>query len=234
VSLVGQWIEEAKSKLQNPGLVYAYHGQNRKRDALILAQNAIVVTTYETLASDFRRCDDGECSPCALVRWWRIVCDESHSLRNSNNVKYSAALNLVGDNKWLVSGTPVNTSLNDLRSQLVFLGVEDVETIFSNFTESVLRHTNDSQAATHRRRRRFVPTLATSPRIGHFTFFMRSVLLRYSQKQTYRNSTTTLMSLPPKVRLDLRRCSPLGPGRWTSLTLFKLSALPTRPNAFSW
>mmetsp|Transcript_8692 Transcript_8692/g.15747 ORF Transcript_8692/g.15747 Transcript_8692/m.15747 type:complete len:133 (-) Transcript_8692:2884-3282(-) len=31
VSLVGQWIEEAKSKLKDPGLMYPYHGQNRKR-----------------------------------------------------------------------------------------------------------------------------------------------------------------------------------------------------------
>ena len=52
VSLVGQWIDEAKSKLKNPGLVYAYHGTNRKRCAQTLANNAIVVTTYATLASD--------------------------------------------------------------------------------------------------------------------------------------------------------------------------------------
>ena len=52
VSLVGQWIEEAKSKLTDPGLVYSYHGGNRNRDPKFLAQNAIVVTTYETLASD--------------------------------------------------------------------------------------------------------------------------------------------------------------------------------------
>lgn len=53
VSLVGQWIEEAKSKLENPdGKIYAYYGSSRKRDAKVLAKNAIVVTTYETLVSD--------------------------------------------------------------------------------------------------------------------------------------------------------------------------------------
>ena len=52
VSLVGQWIEEAKNKLTNPGLVYPYHGQNRKRDASILAKKNIVVTTYQVLSSD--------------------------------------------------------------------------------------------------------------------------------------------------------------------------------------
>jgi len=110
VSLVGQWIEEAKSKLANPGLIYSYHGVSRKRDARSLALNAIVVTTYETLASDAvfhakKNADSDYCPPCEQVRWWRIVCDESHVLRNANNAKSKAVMDLVGDNKWLVSGT---------------------------------------------------------------------------------------------------------------------------------
>lgn len=52
VSLVGQWIEEAKSKLTDPGLVYPYHGQSRKRDPTILCKNAIVVVRHLCL-SDF-------------------------------------------------------------------------------------------------------------------------------------------------------------------------------------
>lgn len=66
VSLVGQWIEEAKSKLSDPGLVYSYHGGNRKRDPKILSKNAIVVTTYETLASDcfFHAGKSGSASYC--------------------------------------------------------------------------------------------------------------------------------------------------------------------------
>lgn len=86
VSLVGQWIEEARSKLANPGLIYPYHGQNRKRNPKILAQNSIVVTTYETLASDatywMEKSNDRDyCPPCEQIRWWRIICDESHNLR---------------------------------------------------------------------------------------------------------------------------------------------------------
>jgi SWI/SNF-related matrix-associated actin-dependent regulator of chromatin subfamily A3 len=109
VSLVGQWIEEAKSKLTDPGLVYSYHGGGRKRDAKALAANSIVVTTYETLASDAtyhaKRSNDGAeyAAPCEQVRWWRIICDESHSIRNRGG-KSAAVLELVADNKWLVSG----------------------------------------------------------------------------------------------------------------------------------
>ncbi len=80
VSLVGQWIDEAKSKLKDPGLVYSYHGSSRKRDPMILAKNAVVVTTYATLASDAnfhanKSTDPNYCAPCEQVRWWRIICD---------------------------------------------------------------------------------------------------------------------------------------------------------------
>lgn len=109
VSLVGQWIEEAKSKLTNPGLVYPYHGQNRKRDANILSKNAIVVTTFQVLASDKtyhakKASSDDYCAPLEQVRWWRIIFDEGHCLREAQTTKYKACAELVSDNKWLVSG----------------------------------------------------------------------------------------------------------------------------------
>ena len=75
VSLVGQWVEEAKNRLTDPGLVYPYHGQNRKRNPLILARNAIVVTTYETMKSDLtyhkrKSNEEGYVAPLEQVRWW--------------------------------------------------------------------------------------------------------------------------------------------------------------------
>jgi SWI/SNF-related matrix-associated actin-dependent regulator of chromatin subfamily A3 len=81
----------------------------------MLAQNSIVVTTYETLSSDAtyhaRKSTEGSdyTAPCEQVRWWRIICDESHVLRNASTKKTDAVLDLVGDNKWLVSGTFMST-----------------------------------------------------------------------------------------------------------------------------
>jgi hypothetical protein len=107
VSLVGQWIDEAKSKLRDPGLVYPYHGGCRKRDANLLSKNSIVVTTYETLASDLiyhsKKEGAGYCPPLEQIRWWRVICDESHVMRSSSG-KSRAVMRLVADNKWLVSG----------------------------------------------------------------------------------------------------------------------------------
>lgn len=108
VSLVGQWIEEAKSKLADPVGVYPYHGQNRQRNPRRLAEHPIVVTTYQVLASDATRhtetAEGASYPPLEQIRWWRIVCDEGHELRDAQTKKSRAILNLVGDHKWLVSG----------------------------------------------------------------------------------------------------------------------------------
>lgn len=99
MSLVGQWIDEAKSKLKDPGLVYSYHGSTRKRCPKILAQNAIVVTTYATLASDAyyhksHSSDPDYCAPCESIKWWRIICDESHTIRDVNSRNFKALCRL--------------------------------------------------------------------------------------------------------------------------------------------
>ena len=110
VSLVGQWIAEAKSKLKDPGMVYSYHGSSRKRDPKVLAKKDIVVTTYETLMSDdtYFREKSGRsdyCPPVEQVRWWRIICDESHEMANANARKTWSVMNIHSDHRWLVSGT---------------------------------------------------------------------------------------------------------------------------------
>jgi len=190
VSLVGQWIDEAKSKLKNPGLIYPYHGQTRVRDPDVLAQNAIVVTTYDVLASDDnhhrKKGGSSYCPPCETVRWWRIICDEGHHLRDSGTLRNRAISNLVADHKWLVSGTPVNTSLQDLKNQLKFIGMEDVDSYFSRFYSSY-----------HGRRNQEIS------RPGHLIFMLRNIMMRHTQKQRYRNTKTTLMSLPVKTERSI-------------------------------
>ena len=203
VSLVGQWIDEAKSKLENPGLVYSYHGNTRKRDPMILAENAVVVTTYAVLASDAnhhakKSKDPDYCAPCEQVRWWRIICDESHSIRDTNTANYKALSRLTAVNKWCVTGTPMNTTPKDLRGQLSFIGVSHLDKMFSIFAESMSKLFNKSS-----RRRSF-----GNPSVGAFLFLMRNVMIRHSIDQTGRDSNTGIMVLPPKVRThSLVNCS---------------------------
>lgn len=216
VSLVGQWIEgrllccdtlprqccrltecttiivEAKNKLVDPGLIYPYHGSARNRDPLILAKNAIVVTTYQILASDdtYHRARSSDpknfCPPLEQVRWWRVICDEGHSLRQPNTNRNRSVSSLVADHKWLVTGTPVNTSIKDLKSQFKFIGIENVDAMFAKFCSDSRKRESGEIGEPH-----------------ELLFFLRSVMMRHTQKQTYRGTGTTLMSLPPKTERSI-------------------------------
>ena len=195
MSLVGQWIDEAKSKLKDPGLVYSYHGGNRKRDPMILAKNGVVVTTYAVLASDANHWakksnDPKYCAPCEQIRWWRIICDESHSIRDSNTLNFRALNRLTAVNKWCVTGTPMNTTPKDLKPQLTFVGVSYLDKMFSHFS-------NNMEDVFNTKRRRH--SYNSSTLIGPFLFLMRNVMIRHAITQVGRVTKRGIMSLPPKV-----------------------------------
>lgn len=179
---------EAKSKLSDPGLLYPYHGGNRIRDASTLAKNAIVVTTYQVLASDdtYHRKKssdpDSFCPPLEQVRWWRVICDEGHQLRQANTNRNRSISRLVADHKWIVTGTPVSTSMFDLSNQLKLLGIESVDLMIRKCCDK----SNSRNANSY----------IKNP--GKLLFLLRNVMIRHTQKQCYRGTTTTLMSLPPK------------------------------------
>ena len=230
VSLVGQWIEEAKSKLADPGLVYPYHGGNRTRNASVLAKNAIVVTTYNVLASDKYyhstkggNANNGYCAPLEEVRWWSkyskdsfrtklllsmpyfvsftktklstslylisgILYDEGHCLRDAATKNSKAAAALVGDIKWIITGTPISTNVNDLKNMLKVIGIEHVDRLFK------------AMIANSSNRRGMVRPAFYD--INSFMYFLRPILLRHSQQMKYRGSDsndTTLMQLPEKT-----------------------------------
>jgi hypothetical protein len=117
---VSQWIEEAKSKLKDPGLVYSYHGGGRNRNAEgsrlgLFLPRRWTQPQRRNSCSELHCCDSvrslgPKChlprnrsglgaeyaAPCEPVRWWRIICDESHSIR-SRAGKSDAVLELVAD-----------------------------------------------------------------------------------------------------------------------------------------
>ncbi len=195
VSLVGQWIDEAKNKLKNPGLVYSYHGGNRKRCPMTLSKNAIVVTTYATLSSDSnywrnKSNDPNYCAPCEQIWWWRIICDESHALKDQNTHHFRALNSIKAVNKWCVTGTPMNTSVTDLKGQLAFLGIPDVSQYFSVFAQRMKSHSSAS------RRRGSCDFFGD--RAGGFLFMMRSIMMRHAIQMKSRTEERSIMSLPPK------------------------------------
>ena len=134
MSLVGQWVSEAKSKMSDdcPLKIHEYHGSNRVRDAAKLAEFDLVVTTFETLSSDWSGLTGGKGSrkkkgvvdapaaaavakeneapkntPCHKVNWHRVVLDESHKIKGKSGM--TRAVNaLASKRRWCVTGTPMN------------------------------------------------------------------------------------------------------------------------------
>jgi hypothetical protein len=93
----------------------------------------------------------------------------------------------------------MNTSLMDLDPQLEFLGIEKAGSLLRKLKKSTFRHIGDQYASYGVGGRRHGSGEPEVLRLGNFTFLMRAVMMRHSQKQTYRDTSTTLMSLPPKV-----------------------------------
>jgi hypothetical protein len=87
--------------------------------------------------------------------------------------------------------------LKDLKNQLEFIGIENVDKMFTVFFGMAFHHTNDQCVS-----KRWDNKVHGNERaFGHFMFLLLCIMIPLTQRtQKYRGTTTTLMSWPPKVR----------------------------------
>jgi hypothetical protein len=146
VSLVSQWYDEAIDKTKDGTLkVYQYYCGKRITDPAILRDNDIVITTYQVLVSDmnarsgFAKAEIAKkgranyVPPLAKLGFWRIILDESHSIKEANTAMAKAVRMLSAHRRWCVSGTPAPLSVENLQSQFKFLGAESIATDMGRF-----------------------------------------------------------------------------------------------------
>ncbi|XP_069753508.1 helicase-like transcription factor isoform X2 [Narcine bancroftii] len=120
LSVLSNWIDQFDRHLC-PDVklnMYLYYGSERNKGAAFLAEQDVVLTTYNILTVDY---GSGCASPLHQVKWLRVVLDEGHTIRNPNAQQTKAALTLTAERRWVLTGTPIQNSLKDLWSILSFL-----------------------------------------------------------------------------------------------------------------
>lgn len=92
---------------------YAVH--KRERIEQLAGAADVVLTTYQTL--------EKHKGTLRGIKWARVVLDEMQEIRSSTTELAKACRGLRCQVRWMVSGTPLYTSVDDLNGELAFLGV---------------------------------------------------------------------------------------------------------------
>jgi SNF2 family DNA or RNA helicase len=145
--------------------VLVHHGGSRTKDPTELAEYDVVVTTYAIVSLEVPKKDtDGEHSagnklkrlkknatgmakkkkkpsnsnggPLAMVRWFRVVLDEAHTIKSHRTQMAKACCALSAERRWCLSGTPIQNNIDDLYSYFRFLKYEPYSK-FSSFRSMI-------------------------------------------------------------------------------------------------
>jgi SNF2 family DNA or RNA helicase len=164
--------KRAPSQTELKKRMFAFLADKKKR-------NAIVLTTYSMLNKN----QNG----LGKVYWRRIVLDEMQEIRSSTTVLAKACERLTSDMRWMVSGTPLYTGINDLNGELNFLQIipfclsDDKDGFWGRrIGKPFNRHSVEAVKLVHH--------------------LCDGILMRHSKSQTFLDSGLPILSLPPSSK----------------------------------
>ena len=123
--LLNHWLSEIDRHLNGSLKVIKHHGQRRERSAAVIANADIVLTTYHTLGAEMT----AGVSPIHDIVWYRTVLDEAHIIRHRQTTFYQTCLKLSAANRWCLTGTPIQNTLDDIGALFSFIRVQPFDTI---------------------------------------------------------------------------------------------------------
>ena len=181
-ALVSQWILEIEKSVGPSGEVLRYdvhleEPRGTKMQAELrdrLSKMDIVVTTYTQVERDR--------SVLRRIGWKRLCLDEMQEVRSWGTMLSKRCEKLPGELRWMISGTPLCTGIDDLLGELSFLRVSP----FSAAHEDGFW----GRCIKEPWRRRDPHALAKLDGL------LSSIMMRHSKAQRYLDSNTPIVELP--------------------------------------
>lgn len=145
VSLLHQWQQEIGMKIKNENKLstYLFHSTNKLSNFEELSQYDIVLISYQTLGSEWKKhyakeLEDAKKGNAPRVRrrdykspfftanaiFHRIILDEAQFIKNKNTIASKAVASLSSTYRWCLSGTPIQNRIDELYPLIRFLGIK--------------------------------------------------------------------------------------------------------------
>ncbi|KAI9825631.1 MAG: hypothetical protein M1832_000975 [Thelocarpon impressellum] len=134
VALLKQWEREILTKLK-PGhrlRTFLFHGSRRNTKWKTLREYDVVLTTFGTLASEYKRLEAVGRGPDAGAnlsllgtesRWYRVIVDEAQCIKNRLTKAAQGARQLKAKSRFCLTGTPMMNNVGELHSLIEFLRI---------------------------------------------------------------------------------------------------------------
>jgi SNF2 family DNA or RNA helicase len=117
--LLDTWEGQLRMHSKEDSLRWArHHDRCRFRHVAEIEAYDVILTTYNTVSSEFKRQKE---SILHNTLWHRIILDEAHTIRDNHTQTSRAVCALRADRRWAVTGTPIQNHPRDFLALVQFL-----------------------------------------------------------------------------------------------------------------
>ncbi|KAL6944652.1 hypothetical protein ACO0RG_001396 [Hanseniaspora osmophila] len=202
MSLLFQWKSEFENAMAGSSkYCEIFYGDQSQKKNLIqhLCSNkstpTVLLTTYGVVQSEFSKYAKVKQGNFGLfsVKFFRLVIDEGHSIRNKQTKTAKSVFELKSSRKWVLTGTPIINKLDDLYALVRFLDL-------SPFSEPGFWRTSVSEPFENKKYKAALDVVST---------ILEPVLLRRTKNMQDADGAP-LVELPKKnVKIQYIELSPL-------------------------